>query len=156
MIEAWNKCKIFVFVSRLGPLFWWEPIHLTKHVDQSWMGFCPQKPHLFGNKNFTHCWAKSRIVTQIELVEGKDCLNKLPNHPYHDKGETVDPAVVFYFLPVCCAWFWIFTVKEILEMRKKVIFTGVLIKKYPYWPAMVPGNAIDLCLKCKIVGMCVD
>ncbi len=44
--------------------------------------------------------------------------------------------------------------KGIVELRKKGIFAGALIKKRRFWPAMVPGKAIDLHFEGKAVGEC--
>ena len=40
----------------------------------------------------------------------------------------------------------------IIDLRKLVFFASDIIKKRPYWPTLVPGDAIDNHLSTKDVG----
>lgn len=51
--------------------------------------FCPKKAHPFFNEHHIVCFAKSGILTQIELIEGKDCPNMIEAQNYNNKGKTV-------------------------------------------------------------------
>ncbi len=44
--------------------------------------------------------------------------------------------------------------KGIVELRKKGIFAGALIKTHQFWPALVPGKAIDLHFEGKAIREC--
>ncbi len=42
--------------------------------------------------------------------------------------------------------------REIANLKKEGIFAGALIKKWQYWPALVPGVAFDKHFEIKEVG----
>ncbi len=120
--------------------------------------FCSRKPHPFSNKYHTVCCTKSGVLTQTELVEGKNQPKKMAVPSFAAKGKTVglllcllDPYFTSGHYIVLDLRFCV--LKEIVEL-KRGIFAASLIKKHRYWPTLVPGNEIDLHFDSKQVGGC--
>ncbi len=59
--------------------------------------FYPRKPHPFSNKYHTVCCAKSEILTQIYMLEGKDHQKEMDPPENENKGKLMD------FCFVCCS-----------------------------------------------------
>ena len=50
--------------------------------------FFPCKPHPFGNRYHTIACAKSKIIYNVEILEGKDQPRVVGNKDFDDKGTT--------------------------------------------------------------------
>ncbi len=148
MIDEWNKNMASVFVSSWilcldESMFIWNSMFTCP----GWI-FCPTKPHPFGNKYHTVCCTKSVVLTQIELVEGKDCQKELAAPSFAVKGKTFCLLLCLlepYFTSGCYivldSGFCV--LRGIVELKKRGTFATALIKKICYWPTMVPGKAIN-------------
>lgn len=122
--------------------------------------FCPRKPHPFGNEYHTACCALSGILFAMELVEGKDRPKELPKPEYDNLGKTTGLLLRMlksYFATgkyvILDSGFCV--LKGLVELRKRGLFAGALIKKRRFWPSLVPGQAIDEhCAANLQVGQC--
>ncbi len=137
MIEMWNRHMASVFVP--GWILCLDESMSIWHSMFTCPGwfFCPRKPHPFGNEYHTLCCAKSGVLTQIELVEGKDRPKELPNPQYHEMGKTVgllmrllQPYFTSCRYVVLDSGFCV--LKGIVELRKNGIFVRALIKKHQF------------------------
>ncbi len=159
MIVVWNKHMASVFSpSWILCLDKSMSIWHNMFTCPGWV-FCPWKPHPFGNKYHTVCCAKSGILTQIELVEGKDRPAEMEAPEFDNKGMTVGLLLCLlqpYFTScqyvVLDSGFCV--LKGIVELRKRGVFAGALIKKRQYWPLLVPGVAMNSHFHNKQVGKC--
>ena len=93
----------------------------------------------------------------IDLVEGNDHPPEIPNNDPHRYGPTVS-----LLLRMCrCIYFsgrvvildsGFCVLKGIVELYKKGVYAGAVIKKRRYWPKHVPGDAIDHHMNSKNIG----
>ncbi len=159
MIVEWNRNMVSVFIpSWILCLDESMSIWNSMFTCPGWV-FCPRKPHPFGNEYHTVCCAKSGILMQIELVEGKDRPKEMAAPLFAEKGKTVglllrllEPYFTSGRYVVLDSGFCV--LKGIVELKKKGIFAAALIKKRRYWPAFVPGKAMDSHFNNKQVGEC--
>lgn len=94
----------------------------------------------------------------VEMVEGKDAP-RLPPHPTNTLGWTVGlllclTEALYMTGKVVILDSRFCVLKGLIELRKKGVFASALVKKRRYWPAYVPGEAIDEKLRQKEVGEC--
>jgi hypothetical protein len=93
----------------------------------------------------------------FELVEGKDHPNELPPLMYVEFGKTGGLLLRLTKTIRGTGQYVILdsgfcVLKEIIGLRQHGVFSGALIKKRRYWPALVPGDAIDQYFEDKPVG----
>ena len=50
--------------------------------------FVPRKPHPFRNKYHTTVCAKSKVIHNVDIVEGKDRPRVMGKNEFEQKGET--------------------------------------------------------------------
>ena len=89
LIDAWNQNMAENFLPS------W--INVIDESMSKWINeytcpgfmFVPRKPWPFGNEYHDAGCAESDIIWQVELREGKDCLQHLGNKENDDKGKTV-------------------------------------------------------------------
>ncbi len=101
--ETIDGAKIhgFYVCTWLVPWSWWKyvyPAACSPVLD----GFLSSEAYPGGNKNDTLFCTESGILTKMELSEGRDCPNELPNPPYHDKGKTI--GLWKWLLQPCFTW----------------------------------------------------
>ena len=96
--------------------------------------FVPRKPWPFGNEYHSICCAKTGIMFQVELVEGKDRPTGLPPKQFNEQGKTVGlllrltkpiwgtSKVVILDSGFC-------VLKGIIALRQQGVFSSALIKK---------------------------
>ena len=146
MIKAWNDNMAAIFLASWA-LCLDESMSIwhNRWTCPGWV-FCPRKPHPLGNEYHTACCALSGIMFVIELVEGKDHPRQL-EMMYDNLGKTVGlmlRCLQSYFASgryvILDSGFCV--LKGIIELRKRGIFAGALVKKRRYWPTLVPGEAI--------------
>ena len=97
--------------------------------------FCPRKPHPFGNEYHTVCCCMSGVLYRVEMVEGKDHPAEIPRDPIEKKyGKTVallltmcKPIYSTGKVVILDSGFCV--LQGIIELRKKGVFAGALIKK---------------------------
>jgi len=109
--------------------------------------FCPRKPHPFGNEYHTACCALSTIMFVIELVEGRDAPPEIPKQ-FNAEGKTAGLLLrmlqsYFHTARYIVLDSGFCVLKGITELRKYGLFGCALIKKRRYWPAGVPGDAMQ-------------
>ena len=110
--------------------------------------FCPRKPHPFGNKWHTARCGITRILFSIELVEGKDRPPERDRPEFDVLGKT-DGLLLQMLKSVFNTGRYIVldsgfcVLKALIELRQNGLLGCALIKKRRYWPALVPGNAMQ-------------
>ena len=119
--------------------------------------FCPRKPHPLGNEYHTICCAITGILFDFELVEGKDHQKELPPEMFVQFGKTGGLLLRLTKTTHGSGRYVILdsgfcVLKAIVGLCQHGIFSGALIKKRRYWPALVPGDAIDQYFEDKPVG----
>jgi hypothetical protein len=109
--------------------------------------FCPCKPHPFGNEYHTACCGLLGIMFSIEMVEGKDHPPQVAER-WSKLGKTTRlllRMLATYFSTgryvILDSSFCV--LKSLVELKKVGIFACAVIKKRRYWPAFVPGEAIN-------------
>jgi len=147
LILAWNEHMAAIFFAawalRLDESM---SIWNNKWTCPGWV-FCPRKPWPFGNEYHTACCGLSGIMFVMELVEGKD-------HPpqvvprFSEMGKTAGLMMRMlssYFSTgryiVLDSGFCV--LKALVQLKKVGMFACAVIKKRRYWPAFVPGEAIN-------------
>ena len=94
MQEGWNKNMAAHFypswVIVLG-----ESIHewINLYTCPGWM-FPPRKPHLFGNDYHKIECDKSKVIYNVEIVEGKDRPRVMGKKEFEEKGATAGLMVM--------------------------------------------------------------
>eukprot|EP00804_Cyclotella_cryptica_P001269 CCRYP_012764-RA/>CCRYP_012764-RA protein AED:0.37 eAED:0.03 QI:0/0/0/0.5/1/1/4/0/472 len=95
--------------------------------------FCPRKPHPFGNEYHSACCAGIGKTGGLLLRMLKSCFHS-GRYVVLDSGFCV--------------------LKALVALHEKGIYAGALIKKRRYWPALVPGEAMDERFAGKSPGEC--
>ena len=122
--------------------------------------FCPRKPHPFGNEYHSACCGMSGLMFSVELVEGKDHPVDL-GPPEYEAGVGKTGGLLLRMLKSCFhtgryvvldSGFCV--LKALVALHEKGIYAGALIKKRRYWPALVPGKAMDERFAGKSPGEC--
>jgi len=157
IVQEWNKWMAENFVpSWINCLDESMSIWTNRWTCPGWV-FCPRKPHPFGNEYHSICCCLSGIMYRVEMVEGKDHPREMCAHPSDDKGKTIGllrrltkPLYSTGKVVVLDSGFCV--LEGLIELRKKGVFAGALIKKRRYWPKHVPGDDIDLHFEDKEVG----
>ena len=91
------------------------------------------------------------------MVEGKDHPQEIPAPPTDSKGKTIGLLLrlcknLYSTGKVVVLDSGFCVLDGLIELRKKGVFAGALIKKRRYWPKHVPGDAIDAHFEGKEVG----
>ena len=129
----------------------------SKWTCPGWI-YVPRKPHPMGNEYHTICCGKTRILYQLELVEGKERPAELGPRPYENLGGKTVGLLLRLTRPIhttgrCVILDSGFCVlKGLVELRKVGVFASALIKKRRYWPRYVDGNAINSHMAGKPLG----
>ena len=149
MIEEWNRNMNNNFVpSWVSCLDESMSIWFNKWTCPGWM-FVPRKPHPFGNEYHSVCCGETSIMWGIEIVEGKDSPPQRPRDPNETAvGKTAALLLrmlkpIFGTAKVVILDSGFCVLKALLKLRENGVFASAVIKKRRYWPAMVPGKAID-------------
>jgi len=147
LISAWNEHMQQIFVAAWA-LCLDESMSIwnNRWTCPGWV-FCPRKPWPFGNEYHTACCGLSGIMFVMEMVEGKD-------HPpqvvprYSELGKTTGLLMRMlqsYFSTgryvILDSGFCV--LKALVQLKKVGYFACAVIKKRRYWPAFVPGEAIN-------------
>lgn len=118
---------------------------------------CPRKPWPLGNEYHTIACGESGILYRVELVEGKDTPPERPAKAFSTKGKTVglllrltEPIWGTSKVVVLDSGFCV--LQGIVELRRKGVFSGALIKKRRYWPKHVRGDDIAKHFEDKEIG----
>ena len=83
LIQRWNENMTNLFVpSWLSCLDESMSVWFSKKTCPGWV-YVPRKPHPFGNEWHTLSCANSKIIYQVELVEGKDHPKDLGDPEFH-------------------------------------------------------------------------
>ena len=120
--------------------------------------FVPRKPHPMGNEYHTICCGQTRILYQLELVEGKDRPVELGPLPYENLGGKTVGLLLRLTRPIHTSGRCVIldsgfcVLKGLIELRKRGVFASALIKKRRYWPRYVDGNAINAHMAGKPLG----
>jgi hypothetical protein len=147
MIKSWNDHKAGIFLCAwVICLDESMSIWHNKWTCPGWV-FCPRKPHPFGNEYHTACCALSNIMFVIELVEGKDAPPQMTKQ-FSQHGKTAGLLLrmlqsYFHTARYIVLDSGFCVLKGIIELRKNGLFGCALIKKRRYWPAGVPGDAMQ-------------
>ena len=133
-----------------------ERVDVNKFTCPGFM-FVPCKPWPFGNEYHMVCCCLSGIMWGIDLVEGKDHPQQLCQLEYEELGSTVGLLLRMLF-PIFHLGFVVILdsgfcgLKGIVELRKKGVFAGALIKKRRYWPKYIHGDEVKEHFNDKEVG----
>ena len=100
--------------------------------------FVPRKTHPFGNKYNTIAFAKSKVIYNIEIVEGKDQIIVMGEKDFEKKGETAGLMVrmtkplwgIGKVLVTECGFY---VLEGTISMVEKGVLGSALIKKRRYW-----------------------
>ncbi|KAL7507318.1 hypothetical protein ACHAXN_004820 [Cyclotella atomus] len=158
MIAEWNKNMAAVF-SAAWVICLDESMSIwTNHWTCPGLVFCPRKPHPFGNEFHSACCAICKIMFSIKLVEGKDRPAALRVQEYDEHGKMgglLLRILKTYFSSgryvVLDSGFCV--LKAIIALKTVGgMFAGALIKKRRYWPALVPGPAMETRFESKAFG----
>jgi hypothetical protein len=147
MIKAWNDHMAAIFLAAwVICLDESMSIWHNKWTCPGWI-FCPRKPHPFGNKYHTACCGLGNIMISIELVEGKDAPPQIRKQ-FEQYGKTAGLLLrmlqsYFHTARYIVLDSGFCVLKAIIELRKNGLFGFALIKKRRYWPAGVPGDAMQ-------------
>ena len=149
MIDAFN-CRMQTIFSSCWAICLDESMSIwhNRWTCPGWV-FCPRKPHPFGNEYHTACCAKSGILFSIEIVEGKDAPQEGRTSDFDDRGGKTTGLLLRmlrgYFgtgkYVILDSGFCV--LNALTELKKMGVFACALIKKRRYWPALVPGDAMD-------------
>ena len=147
MIKAWNDHMAAIFLA--GWVICLDEsmsIWHNKWTCPGWI-FCPWKPHPFGNEYHTACCGQSNIMISIEMVEGKDAPRQIQKQ-FEQYGKTAGLLLrmlqpYFHTARYIVLDSGFCVLKAIIELRKNGLFGCALIKKRKYWPAKVPGDAMQ-------------
>jgi len=109
--------------------------------------YVPRKPWPFGNEYHTICCGICGVLFDLEIVEGKDRPDELPQPEFDRHGKTVGLLVRLTKslwgtgkLVILDSGFCV--VKGLVELKRKGVFASALIKKRRYWPKYIDGDAI--------------
>ena len=157
MITEWNRNVNCVFVPRWAVCLDESlSIWTKKWTCPGWV-FCPRKPHPFGNEYHSICCGLCAIMFGIDLVEGRDHPPELPSKDPNRNGPTVSLLLrmcesIYYSGRVVILDSGFCVMKGIVELYKRGVYAGAVIKKRRYWPKHVPGDAIDAYMNSKNIG----
>ena len=147
MIKSWNDHTAGIFlwawVIFLDDLM---SIWHNKWTCPGWI-FCPRNLHPFVNEHHTACCVLSNIMFVIELVEGKDTPPQILKQ-FSQHGKIVGLLLhmlqsYFHTVRYIVLNSGFCVLKGIIELRKNGLFGCALIKNRRYWPAGVPGDAMQ-------------
>ena len=147
LISAWNEHMQVIFVAAWA-LCLVESMSIWNNqwTCPGWV-FCPHKPWPFGNEYHTPCCELLGIMFVMEIVEGKDHPPQVAER-WSELGKTAGLLMWMlqsYFATgryaVLNSGFCI--LKALVQLKKVGIFACAVIKKSWYWPAFVPGEAIN-------------
>ena len=148
LIKAWNANMTEVFQpSWLSCLDESISIWFSKYTCPGWM-CVPRKPHPFGNEYHSICCAKSRIMYQIELVEGKDEPKEKPKPEFYDKKSPTTSLLLRLCKPIFGHGMIVAldsgfcVLKALLTLKKYGVCAIATIKKRRYWPWGVNGDML--------------
>jgi len=157
MIAEWNQNMASVFMpgwaicldESMSP---WT----NRWTCPGWV-FCPRKPWPFGNEYHTIACGLCSILFGIDLVEGKDRTPELLLQDLNRYGPTVSLLLclfssIFYSGCVVILDSGFCVMKGIVELYKRGVYAGALIKKRRFWPKHVPGDVIDEHMNGKEIG----
>ena len=157
MQEGWNKNMAAHFdpswVSVLD-----ESIQewINQYTFPGWM-FVSRKPRLFGNDCHKNVCAKSKVIYNVEIVEGKDRTMMIGKNYFYEKGETAgfmvrmkNPLWVTGKVVVMYSGFCV--LGGSISMVEKGFWGSSLIKKRCYWTMGVPEEEILRHMQNKEVG----
>jgi hypothetical protein len=157
MFRAWvENMRSFFIASWCTVLDESMSIWTSKYTCPGWV-FCPRKPHDKGNEHHTICCSLSGILFDMEMVEGGDRPDELPEPEYSEHGKTAGLLLRLTKSLHNTAKYVVLdsgfcVLKAIVELKKVGVFAGALIKKRRYWPALDAGDAIDSYFDNKQVG----
>ena len=112
--------------------------------------FLPIKPHSKGNEYHTICCDESGIMYGCDIVKGRDNLMPM-GRPEPETSSNTKMVVLMLQLDIS-QWRTGKTVimesalcfiKGLLEIRKRGVYGGALIKKRHYWTRSVNGEGIN-------------
>ncbi|KAG7340825.1 transposase IS4 [Nitzschia inconspicua] len=158
LIDAWNVNMINKFRSS-----WVSCMDKTtspwtsKYVCPGWM-FVPGQHNNMGNEYHAVCCGVSKIMCQIELVEGKDAPTERVS-PTADSGTGKTVSLLLRMLTPMKGRGMVVILNSaycvlqgLIQLRKIGIFASALIQKRRFWPKHVPGDMMDQHMSTKQVG----
>ena len=158
LIKAWNANMTEVFQpSWLSCLDESISIWFSKFTCPGWM-CVPRKPHPFGNEYHSICCANSKIMYQIELVEGKDEPKEKPDPEFFDKKSPTTGLLLRLCKPIFGHGMIVAldsgfcVLKSLLRLKELGVYAIATIKKRRYWPWGVDGDALALHFLTSAVG----
>jgi Transposase IS4 len=100
---------------------------------------------------------KSRLVYQVELVEGKDAPRGASKEFDDRGGKTVGLLLrmtqPYWYSGICLVLDSGFCVlKALIELRKVGLYAAAVIKKRRYWPKYIDGDAVAAHFEGKDIG----
>jgi hypothetical protein len=157
MIAAWNSNMVNIFSPGWAVcLDESMSIWTSRWSCPGWV-FCPRKPHPMGNEYHSMACGLCSIMFAIDLVEGSDRPKELPSQDPARFGPTVSLLLrmcqgIYHSGRVVILDSGFCVLKGIVELFKRGVYAGAVIKKRRYWPKHIPGDAIDLHMDKKDIG----
>ena len=129
---------------------------INHYTCPGWM-FVPCKTQPSGNEYHTITCAKSKVIYNVRIVEGKDRPRVMGKKESEEKGVTASLMVrmkkQFWGTGKVVVIDRGFCVMEgLISMVEKGVFGLALIKKRRYWPKGVPAEEILCYMQIKEVG----
>lgn len=118
-------------------------------MDLSWMGvLCPQASSFWGwVPHHLLWWDRDSFWSWVSQRQGSSkrmWTSRLWATCRVDwRASSLPYQVSAWIRSLRCSWFWVCLLQALTALRLKGVFSGALIKKRRYWPALVRGDVID-------------
>jgi hypothetical protein len=157
LIKAWNDNMLLIFISAWIVCLDESMSLWTNMWTCPGFVFCPRKPWDTGNEYHTIACGLTSIIFYMEMVEGKGRAKELGRMEFEQLGKTVGlllrmtrhiwntGRVVILDSGFC-------VLSGIVELAKRGLHGGALIKKRRYWPKYILGEIIKAHFAEKQVG----
>jgi hypothetical protein len=157
LVKAWNDNMLVVFIAAWIVCLDESMSLWTNMWTCPGFVFCPRKPWDTGNEYHTIACGITSIIFYMEMVEGKGRNKDLGKMEFEELGKTVGlllrmtqhiwntGRVVILDSGFC-------VLSGIVELAKRGLHGGALIKKRRYWPKWILGEAIKAHFAEKKVG----
>jgi hypothetical protein len=147
LVKAWNENMLIIFIAAWIVCLDESMSLWTNMWTCPGFVFCPRKPWDTGNEYHTIACGLTSIIFYMEMVEGKGRSKELGQMEFEPLGKTVGlllrmtrpiwntGRVVILDSGFC-------VLSGIVELAKRGLHGGALIKKRRYWPKYILGETI--------------
>ncbi len=132
MIVAWANTMLLCLFP-VGFFAWTKACPFAIAFYMLKPNLLPQEANTLWNEYHTVSCAKNGILNQIESIKDEDCPKAMEEPNLTMKAGMLASVLfvgaILYFLPLCCAWFWLLCFEMNCGTGKWGIVAGAKIKK---------------------------